>query len=184
LKSKKQPKPRWPAVKAAISGLDQAALLELIRDLHGLSASNQQFVDARLGLGQDPLAPYKKVIAKCMYPDVLRRQPVQISKAKKAISEYRTAARDARGEIELMVHFVESGNQFTLDYGDIDEGFYDALVNMYARAIKAIKDLPYPDQPAFRDRLREVARSAEKIGWGYGDGLGDAYSSAFPEADG
>lgn len=117
-----------------------------------------------------------------MYPDVFRKQPIQISKAKKALSEYRKAVRDVRGEIELMVHFVESGNQFTLEYGDIDEEFYDALLHMYARAIKAIMDLPDSERPALQDRLQEVARSAHGIGWGYYDGLCDAFASAFPEA--
>jgi hypothetical protein len=183
-KSNEQPKPRWPAVRSAISGFDRAALLELIRDLYGLTESNQRFVDARLGLWRAPLAHYKEVVAECMYPDVFRKRPIQISKAKKAISEYRKAARNARGEIELMVHFVECGNSFTLEYGDIDEGFYAALVHMYAKAIKAIKDLPDPEQPAFRDRLWELAKSADGIGWGYYDGLCDAFFSAFPEVRG
>ncbi len=175
------PKPRWSTVKAAVSRLDQSVLVELLRDLYGLSASNQQFVEARLGLLQAPLARYKAVITQYMYPDVFRQQPIQISKAKKAISEYRKAVRDVPGEIELMVHFVESGNRFTLEYGDIDEGFYDALLLMYDRAIKGIKDLPDSQQPAFRDRLEKIARSAHGMGWGYGDGLCDAFYSAFPE---
>ena len=177
---KEQPKSSWSAVKSVISGADREALLELIRDLYGLSASNRQFVDARLGLGQDPLAHYKETVADCVYPDVFRNRPIQISKAKKAISEYRKAARDARGEIELMIYFVECGTRFTLDYGDIDEGFYDALDHMYVRAIKAVKDLPDAEQPSFRDRLRQLTESSDGIGWGYHDGLCDAYYSAFP----
>jgi hypothetical protein len=168
-------------VKAAVSRLDHAALLELIRDLYGLSASNQQFVEVRLGLQRDPLGSYKAIITECMYPDVFEKQTIQISRAKKVIGEYRKAVRDVPGEIELMVHFVESGNRFTLEYGDIDEGFYDALLLMYDRAIKGIKDLPDPQRRAFRDRLEEIARSAQRIGWGYGDGLCDAFYSAFPE---
>lgn len=175
------PKPRWSTVKAAVSRLDEVALLELIRDLYGLSPGNQQFVEARLGLQRDPLGPYKEIITECLYPDVFSKQPIQISKAKKAIGEYRKAVPDVPGELELMIHFVESGNRFTLEYGDIDEGFYDALLLMYDRAIKALKDLPVPQQPAFRDRLEEIARSALGIGWGYGDGLCDAFYSAFPE---
>jgi hypothetical protein len=178
---KEQPKSSWSVVKSAISGFDREGLLVLIRDMCSLSASNRHFVDARLSLGQDPLVHYKEVVAECMYPDVFRNRPIQISKAKKAISEYRKAARDARGELELMIYFVECGNQLTLDYGDIDEGFYDALVHMYARAIKATRDLPAPEQQSFRDRLRKLAESSDRIGWGYHDGLCDAYFSALPK---
>jgi len=31
---------------------------------------------------------------------------------------------------ELMVFFLEQGNAFTVEYGDIDAGFYDALLVM------------------------------------------------------
>jgi len=178
---KKQPKSSWSVVKSAISGFDREEILGLIRDMYGLSASNRHFVDARLSLGQDPLVHYKEVVAECMYPDDFRNRPIQISKAKKAISEYRKAAHNAPGEVELMIHFVECGNQFTLDYGDIDEGFYDALVHMYARAIKATRDLPAPEQQSFRDRLRKLTESSDGIGWGYHDGLCEAYLSVFPK---
>jgi hypothetical protein len=178
---KEQPKSSWSVVKSAIAGFDREGLVGFIRDMYDLSPSNRHFVDARLSLGQDPLVHYKEVIADCMYPDVFRNRPIQISKAKKAISEYRKAAHNARGELELMIYFVECGNRFTLDYGDIDEGFYDALVYMYARAIKAARDLPAPEQQSFRDRLRQLTESSDGIGWGYHDGLCDAYFSAFPK---
>jgi len=178
---RKQPEVTWSAVKSALSGSGREALLGLVKDLYGLSASNKQFVDARLHLGRDPLVQCKKVVAECIAPDVFSRKPIQIAKAKKAISDYRKAACDDRGELDLMIHFVECGNQFTLEYGDIDEGFYDALVNMYVRAVKATKDLPLPERRSFQDRLRALSVSSEPIGWGYHDGLCDAYSSAFPE---
>jgi hypothetical protein len=56
-------------------------------------------------------------------------------RGQKAINEYSKAVGDAKGEAELMTYFVECGNQFTVEFGDIDEGFYDALLRMYARAI-------------------------------------------------
>jgi len=182
IRRRNQPKATWSAVKSALSGSDREALLGLIKDLYGLSASNKQFVDTQLRLGLDPLAPYKKVVAECISPDVFSRsrKPIQIAKAKKAISDYQKAARDDRGELDLMIHFVECGNQFTLDYGDIDEDFYDALVNMYVRAVKLAKALPFPESRSFRDRLRALAVSSEPIGWGYHDSLCDAYRSAFP----
>jgi len=180
-RKRNQPEATWSAVKSALSGSDREALLELVKDLYGLSASNKQFVDARFHLGRDPIAPYKKIIADCIAPDVFSRRPIQIAKAKKAISDYRKAVRDDRGELDLMIHFVECGNGFTLDYGDIDEDFYDALVNMYVRAVKVTVGLPLPERQPFVDRLRTLTESSSPIGWGYHDSLCDAYNSAFPK---
>src|ERR1041384_8386099 len=105
-----QKKSSWSSVKAALSKRNQDELLGLLRDLYELTPSNKQFVDARLQIGENQVAPYKKIVADCMYPNVFRNHPVQISKAKKAISDYRKAAGDIYGEIDLMIHFVECGN--------------------------------------------------------------------------
>jgi len=43
--------------------------------------------------------------------------------------------RDLSGEAELKTYFVECGNQFTVDYDDIDEEFYDALNLMFKQAV-------------------------------------------------
>jgi hypothetical protein len=180
---REEPKSNWLTVKTAIVDLDRDALLVLIRDLYDLSQSNKHFVHARLRLGKDPVSQYKKIIAECMCPDADRNHPVQISRAKKAISEYRKAASDVRGEIDLMIHFVECGNQFTLDYGDIDAQFYDSLLGMYARAVEAVLKLPESQQELFRKRLWELTESSDGIGWGYHDGLCDEYYSAFPDRD-
>jgi hypothetical protein len=51
--------PTWSEVKAKLALFDRAGLVGLLSDLHSLSRDNQAFLHARLGLGPDPLAPYK-----------------------------------------------------------------------------------------------------------------------------
>ena len=174
-------KPTWSDVKSALANLDQKQLLALLSDLYRYSRDNQAFLRARFGIGVDPLAPYKETIEECMYPDVFKDKPIQISKAKRAISSYTKAAGDPVGEAELMVFFVECGNRFTLEYGDIDEGFYDALNRMYQRSIKKVLRLPEEHRRKFQDRLKDIMESSSGIGWGYHDMLCDDYYDAFPE---
>jgi len=173
--------PTWSDVKLAVVDLNQKQLLKLVADLYRFSKGNQAFFHARFGIGDDPLVPYKKTIDECMYPDVYGSKPIQISKAKKAINSYSKAVGDPLGEIELMVFFVECGNKFTVDFGDIDEGFYDALNLMYRRAIQKVLSLPEEQRRDFRERLEKIMTSASGIGWGYYDMLCDDYYSAFPE---
>ncbi len=179
--NRKSGKPTWSDVKAAVLDLDQIQLLKLVADLYRFSKENQAFFHARFGVGDDPLAPYKKTIDACMYPDVERNKPIQISKAKKAITSYSKAVGDPLGEIDLMIFFVESGNSFTLSFGDIYEGFYDALNSMYRRAIEKVLSLPEEQQREFRDRLEEIMTSSSGIGWGYHDMLCADYNAAFPK---
>ncbi|MBU1398297.1 MAG: hypothetical protein KKE00_10940 [Proteobacteria bacterium] len=163
--------------------MDSKQLVALVSDLYRLSKENQIFLHTRFGVGGDVLGPYKKTIEACMYPDIERNKPVQISKAKQAISSYSKAVGDPRGEAELMTFFAECGNNFTLDYGDIDEVFYDALNRMYWRAINKVLSLPEEEQHEFQSRLKAITISSSNIGWDYHDRLCDDYYEAFPEKD-
>lgn len=118
-----------------------------------------------------------------MHPDIYSNKPIQIAKAKKAISSYSKAVGDPLGVTELMVFFVECGNSFTVNFGDIDEGFYDSLNGMYRRAIQKVLSLPEEQRSVFRDRLEEIMTSSSGIGWGYHDMISDDYYSAFPEEE-
>ena len=78
-----------------------------------------------------------------------------------------------------MIYYVECGNKFTLDYGDINEAFYDSLIEMYEKAVKAVCKLPKNKKEFFRKRLEKIMISADGIGWGYYDDLCHFYYEAF-----
>jgi hypothetical protein len=146
--------PCWSDLKQSIASLDKSELIQLITSLYKVSKGNRDFLHARFSIGDDPIAPYKKVIEDCMFPDVMKDKPIEISTAKKAINDYSKAVADAKGEADLMTYFVECGNKFTVEFGDINEAFYDALLRMYHRAIKKVLPLPDEEQREFRERLR------------------------------
>jgi hypothetical protein len=176
----KMPEPTRSAAKAKITKLTERELLNLVADLYRLSKENQAFVHTRLALVADPPQHYKQITNECRYPDVHKNKPIQISKAKKAISDYSKAAGDAWGEAELMTLFVEQGNAFTLEYSDIDAGFYAALNLMFRRTLEKVCILPDQCQDAFKERLETIMKSSTKIGWGYHDELRNDYDTAFP----
>jgi hypothetical protein len=178
---RKTMEPSWSDVKPALVEPDQKALLSLVGDLYRLSNENKTFLHTRFKVGGDPLSPYRKTIEECMYPDMYSNKPIQISKAKKAISSYSKALGNPVGEAELMPFFVECGNSLTVNYGDMDEGFYDALNSMYRRAIKKVLTLPEELRDEFKDRFEAIMNSSSDIGWGYHDMLSEDYYEAFPE---
>ena len=173
------PKPTWSSVKAAASELSQNELLSLIGELYRLSKSNQVFLHARFADRDAAMADCKKLVAECLYPDVQRDRPLQVAKAKKVVADFCKAVADPAAHAELMLFFVEQGNAFTLEYGDIDAGFYSALVAMARRTVEVIVNLPVVLQEPYRDRLAEVVRSSSGIGWGYHDDLKEIYSAVF-----
>ena len=118
-----------------------------------------------------------------MYPNIYSDKPVQvyISEAKKAISSYSKAIGDKIGEAELMTFFVEYGNSFTVDYGDMDEDFYYALESIVQAGYRQGVEPSAGTARRFQDRLRDIMTSSGNIGWGYHDTLRHDYYKAFPE---
>jgi len=87
-------------------------------------------IHSRFGLGGDVLEPYKKIIDRWLWPDVLRNQDTSVSQAKQAISDYKKAVGDLEGVAELMVLYCEQAAGFCDAICSDDEGYFDALVRM------------------------------------------------------
>lgn len=179
----KRKQPTWSDVKSRIVNLSEKQLVQIVGELYRLSKENQEFLNVRFDLLDDPLAPFRKSIEDALCPDILGDKPIQIARAKAAIRRYCKAAGDLTGEAELKTFFVECGNRYTLDYGDMYEEFYNAVNLMYREAINTILSLPAEQRGNFKERLRIIMDSAADIGWGYYDELREDYYEAFPEDD-
>lgn len=180
MKKQKAKKPTWIDVKTALKDFESSHLIELLKELYQLSDENKNFLHARFTSSTSSLQCYKKIILDCLYEDPLDdNDNFDFDKADNAIRTYTKAANDIEGTADLMVYYVECGNKFTLDYGDINEAFYDALIEMYKKAIKTVLRLPKSKQAPLRKRLKNIMESADGIGWGYYDDLGHFYHEAF-----
>ena len=178
-RKKKQQEPSWKDIEKIVDQFGKSQLIDLIRDLYRLSSDNKDFFFTRFSIGEDPLSKYKKIIQDSVHPYLEDNEPLDIEKAIDAVNRYSRAVDNPLGEAELRVFFVECGNNFTLSYGDIDEDFYDAMLEMYEYASETVLELPNTEQEEFKKRLQEIMKSASGIGWGYYDGLCDIYHETF-----
>jgi len=180
MKRQRSKKPTWIDVKRSIKDIENSNLIELVKDLYELSDENKNFLHARFLSGSPSLSKYKKIISDSLYPDIFDEEDdFNFDKANKAIEAYAKATKDNEAAADLMIYYVECGNKFTLDYGDINEPFYDALIEMYEKAVKAVYKLPKNKKEPFRKRLEKIMKSADGIGWGYYDDLCHFYYEAF-----
>ena len=181
---KKKKESCWNDIKTPIDQLEKNQLVDLLRDLYRLSQGNKDFFHTRfVTTGEDPLPRYKKIIQNAIHPYLEDHEPLEVEIATDAVNRYSKAVDNPVGEAELRIFYVECGNNFTLSYGDIDEDFYDALLDMYEYAIETVLETPKEEQGAFQIRLKAIMDSASHIGWGYGDGLGDLYYEVFSDEE-
>jgi hypothetical protein len=130
------------------------------------------FLHSRFGLGEDVLEPYKKILDRWLWPDVLRRQDTSVSQAKRAISDYKKAVGDPEGLAELMVFYCEQAAGFSADIShDDDEGYFDALVRMFEQALNLANALSAERRDDLVARLDGVRATSHKFGYGVGDDM-------------
>jgi len=165
----------WKDIKAKLLSKPESEIIKLVGDLYALSEENKTFIHSRYNVGGEPLKSYKEIISEALYPDFNWDQPISLSTGRKAISDYYKATNDKVGQIELMMHYLETGNQFTLDFGDIDEKFYSSLESMFDRILTSLEKQPNRMQLQYLNRLSRVVESAKDIGWGYGDYLSETF---------
>lgn len=165
--------PTWSDVKAKLADFDRAGVLALLQDLYTYNKENQAFLHARLALGADTLKPYKTTIARWLWPDISRGQDTSISKAKKAIADYKKAVGRLEDLAELMTFYCEQAAGFCRDVGFSDESFFVVLMGMFTQAVKLTVTLASAQRDSLLERLDEVSRISHDFGYGLGDEMDD-----------
>jgi len=168
----------WTEINKQLQELSTDDFIDLFKGLHDLSPQNKAWLTAKLlPIVQDTkyLEGCRTKIIRYVYKETkgIPHMP-RFSDAKKVISEYRKSTSDLRGTLDLMLTYVERGHAFTNDFGDIDEPFYDKLINMFERFAVELRRSPakYELYELFRLRLLKIRKTSD-IGWGYGDFVQD-----------
>lgn len=179
-------KPTWADVKAKLAAFDRASLLGVLQDLYAADRSNQAFLHARFGLGEDPLQPYKKTIDRWLWPDVFRGQQTSVSRAKGSIAKYERALGDPMGLTELLVFYCERATGFCEDVDYRDAAYLDAIVRVFEHALKTTAHLTGNVQNEFLSRLDRVRSIGRQLGNGVGEDmdllLSEFESSTYPRS--
>jgi hypothetical protein len=165
---------RWLDLKNALKNTDRKELINIIQDLYRYSEENRRYLLARcMDTSVEPgiLKAYRKVIKNEFFPKK-GYGALRYSVAKKAISDYSKASGDFAGTMELMLFYVENGVEFTSEYGDIDEEFYQEIYSAFEEFCTRLET---PEGKTlyvgFRERLLKIRRKTKGVAWGFGDGI-------------
>jgi hypothetical protein len=169
----------WTQIRTLLKDARNDVLLDILKGLYDLSPQNKAFLRSALSPEQgDPelLEKSRKQVIRAIYPlNVNFPDYPRFGESRKAIRAYQKATGDVKGTLDLMLTHVERGNDYTNDFGDIDERFYIALETMLGNAI----DLLLKQKKAqelyehFGQRFQKLGRATRDIGWGYGDNVSD-----------
>jgi hypothetical protein len=141
--------------------------------LHDTSTANRDFLRARFqseDTSGEALEKYRERIVEQFFP---RRGfgKLKLAEARKTIRDYRKATGNIAGTIDLMLTCVENGTDFTREFGDINEAYYNSLESVMNEMSQLLCREGAELYPRFRERIRRLESNADHIGWGYGDYL-------------
>ena len=161
----------WSAIRQQIAGWPKSALIALVKDLHAASPENRDFLRARFDAensGGEALEKYRRKIIEQFFPQ-RGFGKLKLAEARKAIRDYRKATGNVAGTIDLLLTYVENGTEFTQQFGDINEAYYNSLESALKELAALLRGAGREMYPRFRDRFVRVEQLANHIGWGYGD---------------
>ncbi len=164
-------KPSWSMVRKELNGWEKPALLALMKDLYASSAANRDFILARCMPGdaaEAVLESYRSKIVQQFFP-ARGIGKLKLGEARKAIRDYAKATGNLAGTAELLMTYVENGAEFTNQYGDIDERFYNSIESALDELATLLRGKARELYPQFSDRLSQVEYATCNIGWGFHD---------------
>ena len=165
----------WSTVRQHLATWDNPALLALVKDLYAAAEVSRDLVDARSQPGASggaTLEKYRRKIVEQFFP-ARGDGKLKLGEARKAIRDYRKATGSLPGTAELLMTYVENGTEFTHEYGDMDERFYNSVESALAELATLLCSKVRESYPLFRDRLARVEQMSENIGWGFHDYVED-----------
>jgi hypothetical protein len=109
-------------------------------------------------------------------PDVRKNQDTSVSKAKKAITDYKKAIGKPEELAELMVFYCEHAVGFCNAVGLDDDGYYYAIVTMFEQALKLSATLPLEVRRIFFARLDAVRDASRNFGYGVADQMDASFA--------
>lgn len=165
----------WKEVKGVLSEFSREQLLGTLQDLYKLNPATKSFFHSRFlgdAGGTEHLEAYKKRIQNAISTN--HNRPLRLGDARKAVNEFKKASGRLEETLELMLYYVECGNDFTLAFGDIDEPFYSSLESMFNGIVQTlIKQKDADLMRVWLPKLEREYKRVSRLGWGYADYLSD-----------
>src|SRR5258707_12979376 len=100
--------------------------------------------------------PSKQVFLIGYVPDPMKNQPISVSRAKKAIADYKKAIGRPDGMAELSIFYCEEALGFLESCSMEYESYFVALIRMYERSPEFVLSLPPAERANYPERLDKL----------------------------
>jgi len=167
-------------IKKELKKLEKDKLIGLVVELYKNNKSVKEFFDFYVNPNEKELFDkYRDKVFEAFYPK--RGYNFKLKDGKQAISDFKKLGTSADLLADLMLFYVETGVKFTIDYGDINESFYNSLATTFVASLTLMNKENLLDK--FEDRVEKVVDDTSEIGWGFHDNLVQVWVDFYPTQD-
>lgn len=165
-------------LKKNLNNLSKEELLALLIEVYKKRSDSKELIESKFDSDMEIIAfeKYKKQIENEFFPE--RGLPtLRYSNMRSALKNFKDISSDPELIAELMFSHVENGVNFTNEFGDIDEKFYDNISRMYLNLLKHLSRNNLLSE--YKDRCFKVVTETNDIGWGFHDEITDLYGEFY-----
>ena len=139
--------------------MDKSEIIKMVLELYSARKEAKEYLDfyAEPNEGQK-LEEYKHIIREEFYPSRNREPKTRFSVCRKALSDFKKLKPSEDSVAELMVFYMENACQFTYDYGDMWEQFYDSVESNFDKTLRHI--VLYDLWDKYDSRIKQCLRWA------------------------
>ncbi len=164
--------PVWGSIKQQLNEKSKEELIDLIKKIFDFSPEAQAMLQANMIESSD------KTAIELFRENIKKNFTVNrgfsknmLTDSKRMIQEYSKTTKNTVGIIDLLLTYLESGTEYTVVNGDINEPFYDSLESAFNEMSNMIRICGKDTYKQFKTRINNLTKDADSIGWGYGDFL-------------
>ena len=166
-------------LKKHLQSLTKEQVIEQVLELYGNCKPAKEYFEYFLKPDeQGQFEKYKAIIINEFYPKENRFNPsLRFSVAKKAIADFRLLKPSPLLLADLLVTLHETACQFTNEYGDMSEQYYDSTVTNFETALKFLQQNNLLAD--FKLRCEDCMKYAEPCGYGFPDEIDQLFDEYY-----
>lgn len=161
-------------IKKLLQSMTKAEIIEMVLELYSARKEAKEYLEFYVCPDEKgKLEEYKSIIREEFYPKRRREPQTRFSVCRKAVADFKKLKPSADALAELMVSYMEWATQFTYDYGDMWEQYYDSVESNFDKTVKHIAANGLWEK--YDKRLQQCVKWSEGNGYGFADAVADMY---------
>jgi len=163
------------ALKQHLQSLSNEQMVETVLEMYDNIKPVKEYFEYFLNPNEKEMfKKFRTVIVNEFYPKGKYTEPkTRFSVAKKAIADFRALKPSPELLGDLMVTLAEMACQFTYDYGDMWEQYYDSAYTNFKNALIYLQKNNLLDN--FKLRCEDCVKYASPCGYGFADDISNIF---------